>query len=207
MKRLFFFLLTLVILASSLLTSCSSGAQLESNLTPSETAQQSPDASNATKETEPIVTTKPEQKDPSTDYFLNVLIIGNSFSTGWPDELNGLLSAAGIKANIYTVYYSGCPLSHHWTWLQNGQAYYRLRHHRQEGGISDDKPVNLKFCLKQKNWDVISLQQHFGPSNALSYDDMMKSCTPFAANLFNYQITSSDLLYYICSKILIKYFY
>ena len=127
-----------------------------------------------------------EQADPALDDEFNVIIIGNSFSTGWPDELNGLMTAAGIEVNIFTVYYSGCPLSSHWYWLKTGQKHYRLRHHIQGGGSHDDNDVNLQFCLKQRNWDVISLQQHFGPKNALSYDEMLKSCTPFAENIYNY---------------------
>ena len=103
MKRILCLFLTFLVLSGTLLTACSSGATLEF---PEETRTTE---ELKTKETTsaPVVTEKKEQKDPSTDYFLNVLIIGNSFSTGWPDELNGLMTAAGIKVNLYTVYYSG----------------------------------------------------------------------------------------------------
>ena len=191
MKRILCLFLTLLILSSTLLSACQSESLSDSYLDNDEALKATEGSEKGTAEGEPSqtapeVTAKPEQKDPSADHYLNVLVIGNSFSTGWPDELNGLLSAAGVKANVFTVYYSGCPLSSHWHWLKTGQKHYRLRHHKQGGGVDDDEPVNLEYCLKQKNWDVISLQQHFGPSNALSYDNMMKSCTPFAKNLFDY---------------------
>ncbi|MBR7164680.1 MAG: DUF4886 domain-containing protein, partial [Clostridia bacterium] len=180
MKALFR-LLALLILLTTLLTSC--GGPSLASTEPAET--QTEEA--VTKESTPATAeVKKEQPDPAADRYLNVLIIGNSFSTGWPDELNGLFTAAGIKVNLFTVYYSGCPVSAHWNWLKNGQAHYRLRHHEQSGGISDHDPVNLQFCLKQKNWDVISLQQHFGPTNAIDYDKSLKSCTPFVKDLFDY---------------------
>jgi hypothetical protein len=129
-----------------------------------------------------------EQKDPAADRQFNVLIIGNSDSTGWPDELNHLFSSADITVNIYTVYYSGCSLLQHWHWLQNGQGFYRLHHHKQAGGVDDYEEVNLKYCLKQKNWDVISLQQEFGPVLAANYDEETfgSRTEPMAKNLYDY---------------------
>ncbi|MBR3837417.1 MAG: DUF4886 domain-containing protein [Clostridia bacterium] len=176
-----FRLFALFLLLATLLTSCGgpSLASTEPEATKTEEA--------ATKETKPApVEIKKEQPDPTADRYLNVLVIGNSFSTGWPDELNGLFTAAGIKVNIFTVYYSGCPVSAHWNWLKSGQKHYRLRHHEQDGGISDDDPVNLEYCLKKKNWDVISLQQHFGPNIAVDYDKALKSCEPFVKDLYDY---------------------
>ncbi|MBR2615964.1 MAG: DUF4886 domain-containing protein, partial [Clostridia bacterium] len=137
------------------------------------------------KTTEEIVI---DQRDPTSDGVLNILIIGNSASTGWPDELNGLLKEAGIKAQIYTVYYSGCPLSNHWTWLKNGKKNYRLRHHKQSGGIEDDTEVGLDFCLKKRNWDIISLQQSYHSTivDDFDYDTFHKRTNEYAKNLYDY---------------------
>ncbi|MBR2616007.1 MAG: DUF4886 domain-containing protein [Clostridia bacterium] len=182
MKRIFLSLVAILLLTATLLSSCAPAINIpaeEETLTQTET-------NPATKEIVETAQQIVNQADPANDKVLNVLIIGNSFSTGWPDELNGLLKAAGIRAQIFSVYYSGCPLVSHWHWLQTDKKNYRLRHHEQDGGTSDDHDVGLDFCLRQRNWDVISLQQHFSPSKAVSYDEALKSCTPYAENLYNY---------------------
>ena len=135
--------------------------------------------------TEPVTEPEPtvaDQEDPDEDGVLTVLAIGNSFATAWNDELTGMLDSVGIKVKIYSVYYSSCKVRQHWEWLQDGTANYRLRHHYQKGGWEDFNDVNLEFCLAQENWDVISLQQHFGDSQAFSETE----CTTYAKYLYDY---------------------
>ena len=136
-------------------------------------------------ETEPVTEPEPtvaDQDDPAEDGVLTVLAIGNSFATAWNDELTGMMGAAGMEVKIYSVYYSSCKVRQHWEWLQDGTANYRLRHHYKKGGWEDFNDVDLKFCLAQENWDVISLQQHFGDSQAFSETE----CTTYAKYLYDY---------------------
>ena len=92
------------------------------------------------------------------DDTLDILMIGNSFCFYFTDELYGMLEAAGIRASVYNIYYSGCKLEQHWTWWKTGQNNYDFIS-QDETGKSKIEGANLEFCLKQKNWDVITLQE------------------------------------------------
>ena len=99
-----------------------------------------------------------QKEAPAKDDTFNVLMIGNSFCYYYVEELYGMLDAAGIKANICNVYYSGCPLESHWKWWKNGESNYTYYTTNAEGrkGVEG---TNLEWCLQQQNWDVISLQE------------------------------------------------
>ena len=88
----------------------------------------------------------------------NVLFPGSSTCYYFADELYGMLSAAGIKAKVYNVYYSGCKLEQHWTWWKNREANYQFICH-DEGGRNQLEGFSLEACLKQENWDIITLQE------------------------------------------------
>ncbi len=93
------------------------------------------------------------------DKELNLLLIGNSYSSYWPDELWGLLNSAGHNnVSVCNVYYSGCTFEQHWTWYENGVTNYKFVVHDNDGR-TEYKSVGLTFCLSWKNWDAISLQQ------------------------------------------------
>lgn len=98
-----------------------------------------------------------QKGDPSKDDTLNILMIGNSFCYYYVEELYGMLKAAGIEANICNVYYSGCAVKQHWTWWKSGEANYDYYTTNANGRVKTEK-VNLAYCLQQRNWDVISLQ-------------------------------------------------
>jgi len=131
---------------------------------------------------------------------LNVLLIGNSFSCGLPEELTGMLNAAGIKARVYTVYYPGCSLQQHWNWTSDATPHYRLRHYLQTGGYVTDgyeaevdgvakimDAVDLEYCLAaEDHWDVIALQNHFKPTVVTSYDNALAQTETYAANMYQY---------------------
>ena len=96
MKRKLSFLSAVLLVAACLLPACGKEAN-----TPSETTH----AKN-------II----QNSDPKEDDTLNILMIGSSFCYYYADELQAMLEADGIKANVCNVYYSGCPLEKHWTW-------------------------------------------------------------------------------------------
>jgi hypothetical protein len=99
-----------------------------------------------------------QKSDPAQDDTLNILMIGSSFCYYYVEELWGMLDAAGIKARVCNVYYSGCPLENHWNWWKSGEAHYEF-FITDENGRKGFKDVNLEYCLKQGNWDIISLQE------------------------------------------------
>lgn len=89
---------------------------------------------------------------------MNILMVGNSFCYYFCDELFGMLIAAGIKAKVCNVYYSGCILEQHHTWWKTGAGPYEFITH-DENGRHCLENVTLEYCLQQDNWDIISLQE------------------------------------------------
>lgn len=91
---------------------------------------------------------------------MKILLIGNSYSAHWPDELCGLLNAAGHKdVRVSNVYYSGCTFEKHWTWYVDKEENYKFATVK-DGVRSYDKPVGLEHCLSaEDDWDYISFQQ------------------------------------------------
>lgn len=100
-----------------------------------------------------------QKSDPAQDDTLNILMIGNSLCYYYVEELYGMLKAAGIKANVCNVYYSGCTVKQHWTWWKSGEANYDYFITNEEGRVKTEG-TNLEWCLQRQNWDVISLQDH-----------------------------------------------
>ena len=97
--------------------------------------------------------------DPAEDGELNVLLIGNSYSYYWLDELWALLNAAGYKnARICNVYYSGCKFEQHWSWYANGEKNYLFQ--IWDGTVRKTREnAGLEECMSYANWDIISFQQ------------------------------------------------
>jgi len=98
-----------------------------------------------------------QKSDPSQDDTINILMIGNSYCYYYADELVGMAAANGIKLRVCNVYFSGCPISDHYKWWKEGQSNYSFITH-DENGRTETKGTNLEYCLKQGNWDAISLQ-------------------------------------------------
>lgn len=99
-----------------------------------------------------------QKSDPAEDGELNVLLVGNSGCYYYVEELHGMLEAVGIKNRICNVYYSGCLLSQHYNWLQSGEANYEFFTTDENGRVKEEN-TNLEYCMRQRNWDVISLRE------------------------------------------------
>lgn len=106
-----------------------------------------------------------QKSDPAQDDTLNILMIGNSLCYYYVEELYGMLKAAGIKANVCNVYHSGCTVKQHWTWWKNGESNYDFYITNEDGRVKTEG-TSLEYCLKQQNWDVISMQE----SNSAFYN-------------------------------------
>ena len=98
---------------------------------------------------------------------IRVLCIGNSFS--WDaveQELVPLCAEKGIEVEIHNLYYGGCSLQQHATFMLKDTAAYSHRvcsnnhspiPHRQTRVIRDT--ISLKQALKDGHYDFISFQQ------------------------------------------------
>ena len=122
------------------------------------------------------------------DDTVDVLVIGNSFTTGWPDELCGMLEAAGFKANVYTASHGGTVLQQHWDWLQSDEAAYHLHCYGLSDKVADKRRVTLEECLAEKEWDVISIQEAFMAPAERGFREAayVKSTCALAADMLAY---------------------
>lgn len=117
---------------------------------------------------------------------IDLLMIGNSFCSYYTDELYGVADAAGIQINVNNLYEAGCFVKEHWEWLEADASNYSA--HRVTNAFGRYKlpdSLSLKKALAQKDWDVITLQQHF-VNGVADVDEALKKCTPYVDNLFNY---------------------
>lgn len=120
-------------------------------------APETPDTTESTEGVNKPIMNIYQQSDPAADDTVNILMIGNSHCYYYADELVGLAAAAGIKLRVSNIYHSGCIIRQHYQWWKEGQSNYTFITHDQNGR-TEDKDVNLDYCLKQANWDMISLQ-------------------------------------------------
>ncbi|MBR7122124.1 MAG: DUF4886 domain-containing protein [Oscillospiraceae bacterium] len=127
-----------------------------------------------------------QKSDPAKDNELNILMIGNSHCYYYTEELYGMLTAAGYQnVNVCNVYYSGCTLQQHYSWQKSGTANYEYFTTNGTGQISV-KSVNLEYCLKQRNWDVISLQESNVPIREFGVQKQLKLSKNFLMDLWGY---------------------
>ena len=181
MKKLLCILLTMIFLCTPLL-SCSSSLEPveEEKETKTETVKKTEEKKKETKEADPV-------PDPDEDEVIKILMIGNSFCYYFPDELYGLLENAGYTIDVYNLYYSGCKLNQHWNWYLYDEANYQFiqTHSASFEDRTIKKDFTLKRCLDAQNWDIISIQQHFGPTVANTYEASYNSCNPYGEKLVN----------------------
>ena len=91
---------------------------------------------------------------------IRVLCIGNSFS--WDaveQELVPLCDAKGIEVEVHNLYYGGCSLEQHATFLMKDTAAYSHRVCTNAEGRVIRDTVSLKQALRDGQYDYISLQQ------------------------------------------------
>ena len=90
---------------------------------------------------------------------IRLLCIGNSFS--WDaveQELVPLCNAVGQPIVVGNLYYGGCSLEQHFTFLQKDTAAYEFRYLTNDTTIRH-KTYSLRQALTQHHWDYVSLQQ------------------------------------------------
>lgn len=163
--RKFTWVLALVLALTALLCACGAGS--ESNETEKKTAN--------------IM----QKADPAEDDVFNLLMVGHSGCYYYTDELYNVAKAAGVNMRVCNVYYSGCPLEKHWTWWKNGEANYEF-FVIDENGKQHMENVDLKFCMEQYNWDVITLMENSKLTRKDSGKDAFAENETYIKDLFGY---------------------
>lgn len=115
-----------------------------------------------------------------------ILLVGNSFSLRLGEELHKMAQARGEELFVANLYYGGCTVEQHWTWLQDNTPNYEYYVHNAMGRWTDYDVTTLGAALAQEDWEIITLQQHFSPDRTGTYEAALNSCTPYVKNLFDY---------------------
>lgn len=141
--------------------------------------------SEKTQTTLPVSDNALFKESPADDGVFRVLMIGNSLCYYFADELYGMLATAGVKAEVYFVYYSGCSIKQHWTWLNDGSANYQFNR-VDSNGRQTYEGYTLETCIRHQNWDVVTLQQAVWMDQAGDHQKVKEGTLPYAKNLFDY---------------------
>lgn len=86
---------------------------------------------------------------------MNILSIGNSFSTDAQRYLHRIAKADGAEINSFNLFIGGCSLSRHYSNLLSDEKAYEL----EINGESTDRIVSIRDTLLSRKWDVITIQQ------------------------------------------------
>lgn len=120
-----------------------------------------------------------------------ILLVGNSFSNRLGEELHEMAEQNGEELYIANLYYGGCNVEQHWTWLQNDTPNYEYYVHSALGRWKDPTITTLSDALAAEDWEVITLQQHFSPERTGTYEVALNSCVPYVKNLFDHMAKSN----------------
>lgn len=86
---------------------------------------------------------------------MNILAIGNSFSSDSTRYLHQIARIDGAVINVASLYIGGCTFNIHFRNMLSDQPAYTLVYN----GISTGFRVSLKEALLNRDWDVITIQQ------------------------------------------------
>ena len=123
---------------------------------------------------------------PAEDDVIELLMIGNSWSYYFVEELYAMAEAAGVKIRICNVYYSGCPIDKHYNWWINGESHYQFFETDGEGRKEKGNGVSLEWCLAQGEWDAITMNIGGGDMRTMTVDALIERNVPCATALFDY---------------------
>lgn len=107
---------------------------------------------------------------------MNILAIGNSFSTDATRYLHDIARSRGTKMEVANLYIGGCPLERHFRNMLSGEKAYELHYNGHETGFT----VSLKEALLNRQWDIITIQQ------ASHFSFREESYIPYAERLVEY---------------------
>lgn len=115
---------------------------------------------------------------------MNILSVGNSFSTDAHRYLHGIAKEDGVELNTFNLFIGGCPLSLHYQNMLSEERAYSLEMNGQETGFK----VSLNEAVLNREWDFVTVQQvsHQSPryetyqpylNNIIEY---IRACVPKA---------------------------
>ena len=96
---------------------------------------------------------------------MNILSIGNSFSTDAQRYLHKIALSDGVTLNTFNLFIGGCTLSGHYRNMLKDVAAYDL----EMNGVATGFKISLKEALLNRSWDVVTIQQ--GSHESTSYDN------------------------------------
>lgn len=91
---------------------------------------------------------------------MNILAIGNSFSEDATYYLYKIAKSANVDITVVNLYIGGCSISMHARNILNNNAAYRY----ELNGEHTDKVVSIENALREKKWDIVTIQQRSGHS-------------------------------------------
>lgn len=129
--------------------------------------------------TETPVPTEAASSEPyEPDDTLKILAVGNSFSEDALTYLYNIAKSGGIeKIVLGNVFIGGGTMRQHWENNENGvKCTYQKRNNKS---TIDTYSRTLESCIKDEDWDIITLQQGSGSSG------MPDTYEPYLTNLLN----------------------
>ena len=116
----------------------------------------------------------------------SILFIGNSNCSYFNDELVSVAKAAGIDLVVANLYVSGCSVQQHVERLEYDQAYtkYTVRENGNVTVYNDE--VSLREALEERQWDAVSLQQHYDPLNAANITIAQHQTNKYAKKIYDF---------------------
>ena len=91
---------------------------------------------------------------------MNVLSIGNSFSTNAHKFIPHMAMAAGKELLLCNLFIGGCSLEQHWNnWREEKTAYDYEVYLPNENEMSRAPEVALHEAVEDEEWDIITIQQ------------------------------------------------
>ena len=115
---------------------------------------------------------------------VNILSIGNSYSRDCLSHVPYLLKniSTNVEVCIGLLYYGGCSLQQHYDFITNASAVYEYCQFNPEtskwSSIVTGKDIG--YALRQKNWDIILLQQK--SSDSIDYT----TCQPYLNDIISW---------------------
>ncbi len=91
---------------------------------------------------------------------MNILAIGNSFSEDATFYLHKIAKSVNIDTTVVNLYIGSCSVWTHIKNIQSNNAAYRY----ELNGKYTDKVVSIEDTLKEREWDVVVVQQRSGHS-------------------------------------------
>ncbi|MBQ2811735.1 MAG: DUF4886 domain-containing protein [Clostridia bacterium] len=119
---------------------------------------------------------------------MNILSIGNSFSTDAHRYLHRLAELNGIEMKTVNLFIGGCDLETHWKNAEENNVCYDM----EINGNEAENIIGIAQALNSDKWDIITLQQ------ASKLSGIFKSTEPYLTNLAQYvrKLQPQAKLYY-----------